>query len=69
MTYSNRIKTLEESYSIVEAQIKALEQTENPDKDKINKLWETKNKYLKELREMRRAQYESYQEVDLGDDR
>ena len=46
MPYSNRIKTLEESYNLVEAQIKLMEKSENPDKDKLNKLWEAKNKYL-----------------------
>ena len=59
MPYSNRIKTLEESYNLVEAQIKLMEKSENPDKDKLSKLWEAKNKYLKELRDLRRAQYEA----------
>ena len=68
MPYSNRIKTLEESYNLVEAQIKLMEKSENPDKDKLNKLWEAKNKYLKELRDLRRAQYEATQIVDFGDE-
>jgi hypothetical protein len=69
MHYSNRIKTLEESYNQVEIQISIIEKSENPNQEKLSRLHETKTKYLNELRIMRRAQYESQQEVDLGDDR
>jgi len=69
MPYSNRIKTLEESYNQVEVQIGVISNSENPDQEKLSKLNEAKIKYLNELRVMRRAQYESHQEVDLGDDR
>ena len=68
MSYSNRIKVLEQSYDLVDSQIKILEKSENPDKDRLSKLYETKNKYFKELSEMRRAEYESQQEVDFGDE-
>ena len=68
MPYSNRIRTLEESYNLVESQINALEKSENPDKDKIAKLREAREKYLFQLRDMRRAQYEESQHVDFGDD-
>lgn len=69
MPYSNRIRTLEESYKLVEAQIENIKNSENPDKDKLLKLNEARNKYFAELREMRRAQYEAHQEIDYGDDR
>lgn len=69
MPYSNRIRTLEESYSQVEIQINTIEKSENPDKEKLSKLNEAKAKYLNELRIMRRAQYEANQIVDFGDDR
>lgn len=69
MPYSNRIKTLEESYKLVETQINVIEKSENPDKDKLAKLYEAKNKYLSDLRDLRKAQYEYYQELDFGDDR
>jgi hypothetical protein len=69
MPYINRIKALEENYTLIENQISAIEKSENPDKEKLSKLYDTKNKYLVELRDLRRAQYDYYQEVDLGDDR
>lgn len=69
MPYSTRIKFLEESYKSVEIQINTIEQSENPDKEKLNSLRETKNRYLNDLRELRRAQYEANQIVDFGDDR
>lgn len=69
MPYSNRIKTLEESYRLVESQLEVIEKSENPDVDKLTKLREAKNKYLSELRTMRRAQYEENQTVHYDDDR
>lgn len=69
MPYSRRIKALEESYNLVESQIKIVESSESPDRAKLIKLHEAKNKYLSELKVMRRAQYEAHQEVDFGDDR
>lgn len=69
MAYSYRIKTLEESYSLVEAQINKLQQSEKMDPVKLNKLTETKNKYLSELRMLRKAQYDDSQSINFDDDR
>lgn len=69
MPYSNRIRTLEESYNLVEIQISNLEKSDDADQDKLSKLREAKNKYLNELRILRREQYEYHQQVDFGDDR
>lgn len=68
MPYSNRIKTLEESYRLVDTQIESLNKL-GGDQEKIKKLTEFKNKYLIELRDLRRAQYEHTQIIDFGDDR
>jgi hypothetical protein len=67
--YDSKIKTLEESFRLVEAQINQLQQSNSGDSEKLQKLLETKNKYLLELRELRRKQYEYSQTVDFGDDR
>jgi len=67
MSYTSKIRMLEESYRIIEAQISTLEKSENPDKDKLTKLYENKNKYLMELRELRRLQYEESQRVEFDD--
>ncbi len=67
--YDSKIKTLEESFRLVEAQINQLQQSNGGDSEKLQKLLETKNKYLLELRELRRKQYEYSQTVDFGDDR
>lgn len=69
MPYRNRIKTLEESYRLVEIQISNIEEVENIDIDKLTKLREAKSKYLSELSFLRRAQYEESQNVDYDDDR
>lgn len=69
MPYSNRIKTLEESYRLVESQIASMEKLENVDTKKLDYLQQCKNKYLLQLRDLRKAQYEATQEVDFGDDR
>lgn len=70
MPYTNRIKTLEESYRLLDDQIFQLEKTGSTDKDQIKKLQDTKSKYLNELREMRRAQWDhDHERVDLDDDR
>lgn len=68
MPYSNRIRTLEESFRLVEIQIAAVEQSDNPDKAKLANLLESRNKYLNQLRDLRRAQYENSQIVDFGDE-
>lgn len=70
MPYTSRIKTLEESYRLVENQLFQLEKTGSTDSDKIQKLREAKEKYLSELRVMRRAQWDhDHNTVDFGDDR
>lgn len=70
MPYTNRIKTLEESYRLLDDQIFQLEKTGSADKDQIKKLQDTKSKYLNELREMRRAQWDhDHERVELDDDR
>lgn len=68
MPYSNRIKTLEESYRLVEIQIDIARQSNPIDPVKLQKLVEARDKYLAQLRDMRKVQYEESQIVDLGDD-
>jgi hypothetical protein len=55
---------LEESYRLVEAQI-----SNTTDTDKLAQLNDTKTKYLNQLRELRRLEYEERQIVDFSDDR
>ncbi len=70
MPYTNRIKTLEESHRMVDDQLFQLEKSGSKDSDKIQKLRETKDKYLTELRVLRRAQWDNdHNTVDFGDDR
>lgn len=70
MPYTNRIKMLEESHRMVDNQLFQLEKSGTGDPVKIQKLRETKEKYLDELRHMRRAQWDSdHETVDFGDDR
>jgi len=70
MPYTNRIKTLEESHRLVENQLFQLEKSGSTDSDKIQKLREAKDKYLSELRVMRRAQWDhDHNTLDFGDDR
>ena len=40
---------------------------ENSDKKKLNELYEYREKYLTQLREYRRAQYDEDQRVDFDD--
>lgn len=69
MPYTNRIKSLEESYRLVEVQLSIQEKQEPIDEEKLKKLRDARNKYLNELRDLRRAQYDYHQTVDYGDDR
>ena len=70
MPYTQRIRTLEESHRLVENQLFQLEKSGSTDSAKIQKLRETKEKYLTELRAMRRAQWDhDHERVDFGDDR
>lgn len=70
MPYTNRIKTLEESHRLVDNQLFQLEKEGSTDSVKIEKLREAKQKYLDELRHMRRVQWDyDHESVDFGDDR
>lgn len=70
MPYTTRIRTLEESYRLLDDQIFQLEKTGSADTDQIKKLQDAKSKYLNELRIMRRAQWDhDHERVDLDDDR
>jgi hypothetical protein len=70
MPYTNRIKTLEESHRLVDNQLFQLEKTGTGDPVKIKSLQETKTKYLRELQQLRRAQWDhDHETVDFGDDR
>jgi hypothetical protein len=70
MPYTQRINTLEESHRLVDNQLFQLEKSGSTDSDKIKKLREAKEKYLSELRVMRRAQWDhDHNTVDFGDDR
>lgn len=68
MPYTNRIKTLEESYRLIDIQISNIENAEMVDLGKLAKLRETKNIYLTQLRDLRKAQYEEGQSVRFDDD-
>jgi hypothetical protein len=70
MPYRTRIKTLEESYRLVENQLFQLEKAGNADPKKIASLREASAKYMTELRQMNRAQWDhDHETVDLDDDR
>ena len=70
MPYTQRIRTLEESYRLLDNQIFQLEKTGSTDKDQIKKLQDTRSKYLNELRIIRRAQWDhDHERVELDDDR
>lgn len=69
MPYSSKIKTLENSYNLVNVQIETLTKSEIKDEIKLQKLYETKNNYLTQLRELRRLQYEASQIVEIDNDR
>jgi hypothetical protein len=70
MPYTNRIKTLEESHRLVENQLFQLEKSGSKDSVKIKQLQDAKEKYLNELRQLRRAQWDhDHERVDFEDDR
>ncbi len=70
MPYKNRIAMLEESHRLVDDQLFHLEKSGTGDPVKIKSLQEAKQKYLSELRHMRRAQWDhDHETVDFGDDR
>lgn len=68
--YEAKIKTLEESFKQIENKINQLQKTENADFDEISKLITIKNRYLIELRDLRKRQWEEdYDRVNFDDDR
>jgi hypothetical protein len=68
--YEQKIRMLEESHRLIENQLFQLEKTTNPDLEKIKSLKEQKDKYLIELRTLRRLQYDyDHNTVDFDDDR
>ena len=70
MPYTQRIKTLEEAYRMVDNQLFQLEKSGSGDNEKIKKLQDAKSKYLDELRVMRRAQWDhDHERVDFDEDR
>lgn len=70
MPYSQRIRTLEESYSLVDNQLFQLEKSGSADPERLKKLSETREKYLKELRQLRRLQWDyDHEQVHFDDDR
>lgn len=68
MPYKSRIKTLEESHRIIDNQLFQLEKSGSADSDKIQKLRETKQKYLTELQQLRRAQWDHDHDTHEYDD-
>jgi len=70
MPYEQRIKILEESHRLVDNQLFQLEKSGSKDSAKIKSLQETKEKYLSELRVLRRAQWDhDHETVNFDDDR
>ena len=70
MPYTQRIKTLEEAYRMVDNQLFQLEKSGSGDSEKIKKLQDKKSKYLEELRFIRRAQWDhDHERVDFDEDR
>jgi hypothetical protein len=70
MPYRNRIKTLEESYRLVEIQLSQLQKSGVTESDKMRQLLDAKAKYTTELNQMRRAQWDhDHETVDFEDDR
>ena len=67
-SYTYSIKSIEESLRLVENQIDIMKKSDNIDKDKLQKLVESKNKYIVRLRELYKADYEASQSIDYGDD-
>ena len=70
MPYNSKIKTLEETHRVIENQIFQLEKAGNPDPEKLKTLQEHKAKYLNELRNLRRLQWDhDHETVNFDDDR
>lgn len=70
MPYTNKIKTLEDSYRILDNKIFALEKNGSKDIEELKNLQETKSKCLDELRQLRRLQWDhDHERVNFDDDR
>lgn len=70
MPYKLRIKTLEDSYRMVENQLFQLEKSGNADPKKVAELRTASVKYMTELRQMNRAQWDhDHETIDYEDDR
>lgn len=69
MSYENRIRTLEESYRLIDNQLFQLEKNGNPTAEALKKLQEKKTQFLDEIRNLRRLEWEDRERVDLDDDR
>lgn len=68
--YEQKIKMLEESHRLIDNQLFQLERSGSKDSDTIQKLQEQKNKYLNELRNLRRLQWDiDHERVNFDDDR
>jgi hypothetical protein len=66
-SYTYSIKSVEESLRLVENQIDIMKKSDKIDESKLQKLVESKNKYIARLRELRRAEYEETQNIDYDD--
>lgn len=70
MSYTTKIKALEDSYRQLDNQVFQMEKEDNPDKNKIENLREKKTEYLNEIRRLTRLQWEEdHERVHLDDDR
>jgi hypothetical protein len=70
MSYTTKIKALEDSYLQLDNQVFQMEKEDNPDKNKIENLREKKTEYLNEIRRLIRLQWEEdHERVHLDDDR
>ena len=70
MPYTNKIKTLEDSYRILDNKIFALEKNGSKDIEELKTLQEAKSKCLDELRQLRRLQWDhDHERVNFDDDR
>lgn len=67
--YESKIRTLEESYRLIDNKLFHLEKSGKADPEEIKKLQETKTRYLNELRQLRRQEYDDSQRVNFDDDR
>ena len=67
--YDSKIKTLEESYRVINDKINDAEMDTNFDKDTLSSLQKQREIIYNELRRLRRLSYEETQQVNFDDDR